>query len=198
MCYGYGLTLIDVIRPIRSKPVRIQRNPRIWTQSSQILPTTLLDQRRPSSSIFRSLCSQTRTYSCKTIGFHATNMLARTARVLQRQSHGYIAHKVDVADVDEDLGRVECELAEAEVDIVVGIVRIEDGGLNEAWAGVDSEGQWSADREPDPAACYARDGRCYCVSGGSETDGDVGGDGRAGLRGTGRVVWSLCICLEDE
>lgn len=125
-------------------------------------------------------------------------MLGRTARVLQCQCDGYIAHKVDVTDVDKDLGSIESELAEAEIDVVVGIRRVENRWLNETWTRVDFECQWRTYREPYSAACYAWDRCLYCISRSAETDCDVGVDWRACRRRTGRVVWSLCICRKNE
>ena len=56
----------------------------------------------------------------------------------QCQHNGW-ANEVDVADVCEDLGRVEGELCEAEVGGNIGIRLIEDRWLDQTGARIDSE-----------------------------------------------------------
>lgn len=103
-------------------------------------------------------------------------MLARTAGILQGESYRNIADEVHVADVDEDLRRIERELAESKIDIVIRISRIEDRGLNEAGTRIDFEGQGRANGEPYSATGNPRDGRCDSISGSSERNGNVGAD----------------------
>lgn len=106
-------------------------------------------------------------------------MLTSTTGVLQRQSDGNVAHKVDVADVDEHLGRVESEFTEPKVDIVIWVCRVEDRRLDESWTGVDSEGQWRTNGEPYSATCDTWNCSIYCVPRSTKIYGNVGADSGA-------------------
>jgi hypothetical protein len=78
-------------------------------------------------------------------------------RLFQADSEG--GRYVDVADVGVQLGIVEGELGESEVNVGVGVAGVEDARLDEGRpAGVEQEGQFLAARDPDAAAGDLGDG----------------------------------------
>lgn len=50
---------------------------------------------------------------------------------MQEQADGHARHEVDEAHVGVDLRAVERELGEAEVDVPVGVARVQHAGLDE-------------------------------------------------------------------
>lgn len=60
--------------------------------------------------------------------------------------------EIDIGDVDEELGAVEGEFAEAEVGVEIGVGGVGDGGLDEAGARVDQERQMAVDGKPEAGA----------------------------------------------
>lgn len=90
---------------------------------------------------------------------HTRDVGARTRTVFERQGKWQRGHEVDIADVDEQLPAVESKLAESEVGVTVGVGRVEDRRLHEAWARVDEELETLARREPDATTGDSR--HCY-------------------------------------
>lgn len=90
------------------------------------------------------------------VGGHAGDVLGGAGGVGEGEGDGE-GDKVDVGDIGVDLGAVEGELAEAEVGVEVGVRGVGDGGLDEAGADVDEEGQCAVDREPEAGASEAGD-----------------------------------------
>ena len=79
-------------------------------------------------------------------------MLERGIGRIEREGDGQ-TDEVDVADVGEELGVVEGEFGESERGANVGVALVVDGGFHQAWAGVHSENEGRAEREPDAATC---------------------------------------------
>jgi hypothetical protein len=72
---GVGPTLVDIIRPVRSKPVRIQRDARIWAQRPQVLSVPLHDQRAPPPTILRGLSAQILANGRQSVVLHPSHVL---------------------------------------------------------------------------------------------------------------------------
>lgn len=124
-------------------------------------------------------------------------MLSSTRSV--GEGHGdWQADKIHVANVGEDLGAVEGELAEAEVGVKVRIRGVCDGGFNESWARVKKEGQISVYGEPEAGTSETGNRHRPASTGSTERNGTVGLEGLlGGRRGVG-VVGGVAIGLKEE
>ena len=151
----------------------------------------------PSSAIRGSLGSKGVANSLEAVGRHTRDMLSSTRSV--GEGHGdWQADKIHVANVGEDLGAVEGELAEAEVGVKVRIRGVCDGGFNESWARVKKEGQISVYGEPEAGTSETGNRHRPASTGSTERNGTVSLEGLlGGRRGVG-VVGGVAIGLKEE
>ncbi len=129
------------------------------------------------------------------VGGHAGDMLGCVGGVGQREGNGE-ADKVDVGDVDEELGGAEGELAEVPGQVYVWVGWIGDGWLDEGGARVEEEGQSPVDREPDTTSTKVGNGDGLGVTGRAQRDGAILAKGRAGRRRRSWVVLGFAIRLK--
>lgn len=101
-----------------------------------------------------------------------------------------------IADICIQLIVVERELAEPEVDIGVGIARIEHTRLDKRRTRIKEERELALS-DPDTAASDLRDGNVFCVAGMAERDGAVLGQVRSYLSGVLGEVEVLAIGFEE-
>ena len=113
--------MVDVVVPVSLEPGRVEQNARVRTQRTQVFSIFSNDERAPSPSILRGLIFQALTDLIQATRTHTRDMLSYAFGVLQRQSDGKCRDKVHVADIDEELPRVERELAEGKVGVDVRI-----------------------------------------------------------------------------
>lgn len=149
--------MIDIVVVVVLEITIVDRDARVRAQHSQVLATVVLhDQRTPGLSISRSLVAKASSYGCQAISAHAGHVLCVVVGIRERERDGNVAHKVNIAftklvsgesdgllvnipDVHEDLESIVGEFAKAEVDVVIGIRRVENRWLYETWPGIHGE-----------------------------------------------------------
>lgn len=82
-------------------------------------------------------------------------MLRLARSLLKRDGDWYTGYKVHIADVRIQLIIIQSKLAETEVDVGVGITRVQDGWLHECWTRVEQEGKLAVN-DPYPATSNLR------------------------------------------
>ena len=143
------------------------------------------------------MSSQPLADGVETGGCHAGDILRCVGGVNEGKGNGK-ADKVDVRNIDEELGGIEGEFAKVPGQVYIRVCRIGNRRLNECRAGVEEEGQSSVDREPDAASSKVGNSNGRRITRSTERDGAILTKGRAGRRRRCWVVVSLAIGLEQE
>ena len=192
-----GVDLVHIVLEVAVKEVIVEHNAVVWAERSQDLAVGALDKLVPACAVLGGLCLESVADGLQTIGGHSGDMLGGAGGACQGQGD-WQADEVDVANVCEDLGAIEGELAEAKVGVEVGVRGVGDGWLDQSWARVEEKGQLPIHGEPETSAGKTGDRHSPIRAGGTERDRTVRLQGlQSRRRGVG-VVWSSAIGLEKK